>query len=199
MQVICYEDDVATMASRLQGGAGPCGVKANVLGSWLARWKEHSACLRVEMGEWVELLANSASRHVMYRAANAGQMIPADKEPGSRNDPNTGFGIVLGDADNGFNRINWYILDAVDCIFSRFAFNRYRHHNIVIVQDKAGLPPIVLYNEEGVTQGCCFGMFLYGIVMIPLSEGALDHAEKEALQTWFADTTWGRRVGGVEC
>ncbi|KAL7516982.1 hypothetical protein ACHAWF_000094, partial [Thalassiosira exigua] len=98
-----------------------------------------------------------------------------------------GYGVVLGDADNGFNQINRYLmLWTAFNIWergSRFAFNCYRHHNIAVVQDEAGRPPIIIHSREGVAQGCGFGIFLYGIGMVPLCEGAHEHVS-DSLQTW---------------
>ncbi|KAL7526335.1 hypothetical protein ACHAWF_001729, partial [Thalassiosira exigua] len=130
------------------------------------------------------LVVNGPAAEEHFRCPDPGA---SDETEDSRYEPNTGFGVVLGDADNGFNRINRYLM-LWTAFFrwrrgSRFAFNRYRHHNIVIVQDEAGLPPIVILSEEGVAQGCCFGMFLYGIGMMPLCEGARQHVEA-VLQTW---------------
>ncbi|KAL7536222.1 hypothetical protein ACHAWF_005400 [Thalassiosira exigua] len=69
---------------------------------------------------------------------------------------------------------------------NRFVFNCYRHHNIVIVHDEVGMPPIILFSEKGVAQGYCFGTVLEGIAMMPLCKGAWEHV-KGSLQTWFAD------------
>ncbi|KAL7538819.1 hypothetical protein ACHAWF_010087 [Thalassiosira exigua] len=81
---------------------------------------------------------------------------------------------MLADADNGFNRLNRYLM-LWTAFFrwrkgSRFAFNqyRYRHHYIVVMVDEPGRPVLILHSKEGVTQGCCFGMFLYGIGLMPL-------------------------------
>ncbi|KAL7540686.1 hypothetical protein ACHAWF_006753 [Thalassiosira exigua] len=280
LPVFCWEEDVAVMASRLQGTSGPCGVTAKALSNWLLRHKEHSMRLRVDLAEWAKLLANYVPSYAMYRALNAGRMLAADKDPGigpllcreawmrvilkcvlygeckelarktcgnvqlctgleagiegnlhavravwpepagwqynsgtaedpinvicqemctdadrkanSRYQPDTGYGVVLVDADNGFNRIHQYLM--LWTVFNiwergnRFAFNRYRHHNIVVVQDEAGRPPIIIHSREGVAQGFGFGMFLYGIGMMPLCEGVCEHvADADSLQTWFAD------------
>ncbi|KAL7526027.1 hypothetical protein ACHAWF_002711, partial [Thalassiosira exigua] len=110
----------------------------------------------------------------------------SDETVDLRYEPNTGFDVVLGDTDNDFNRINRYLM-LWTAFFrwrrgSRFAFNCYWHRDIVIVQDEAGLPRIILYSEEDVVQGCCFRMFLYRIAMVPLCEGARERVV-EALQT----------------
>ncbi|KAL7546005.1 hypothetical protein ACHAWF_009350 [Thalassiosira exigua] len=69
---------------------------------------------------------------------------------------------------------------------SRFAFNLYRHHNILPVQDKAGRPPIIILSCKGVAQDCIFWMFLYGIGLMPLCEGSRNHVA-QSIQTWFSD------------
>ncbi|KAL7523106.1 hypothetical protein ACHAXR_000028, partial [Thalassiosira sp. AJA248-18] len=76
----------------------------------------------------------------------------AEEDPGraadttnDRYEPNTGHGATLVDAKNAFNEINRYLMlwnthhrwNAG----SRFAFNRYRHHNIVYVRSNPGDPP----------------------------------------------------------
>ncbi|KAL7524518.1 hypothetical protein ACHAWF_000983 [Thalassiosira exigua] len=139
LPVLCWEKDVAVMASCLQGTSGPCG--------------EHSTRLRVELAEWTKLLENFAPNYAMYR----------------------GYGVVLGDADNGFNQFNRYQM-------LRLKFNHYRHHNIVVAQDEAERPPIIIHSREGVAQGCGFEMFLYGIGMMPLCKGARDHVA-DSIQT----------------
>ena len=304
----CWEEDVAVIASRLNGAAGPCGVDSQTLMVWLLRYGEHSTRLREELAEWVVMLANEAPSYATYRALNAGKMFAADKDPGvrplaaaeswmrcmakcvlygeckvlareacgnvqlcagleagieanlhavrevwpesagwqydagtqddpvtatfrelcsdagvlpggvvvngpaededyarpdpgglerngnARYQPGQGFGGMLADADNGFNRLNRYLM--LWNVFhrwrkgSRFAFNRYRHHNIVVMVDEPGRPARILHSKEGVAQGCCFGMFLYGIALMPLCERVRARVQG-ALQTWYADDALG--------
>ena len=308
LEVNCWEEDVATIASRLNGAAGPCGVDSQTLESWLLRYGAHSTRLRMEMAEWVVMLSNEAPPYAMYRAMNAGKMFAADKEPGvrplaaaecwmrlwakcalygeckvlareacgnvqlcagleagiegnlhavrevwpesagwqydkgtqddpvtatfrelctdagvlpagtvvngpaeeahfarpdpgvsertehSRYEPGVGFGGMLADADNGFNRLNRYLM--LWTAFhrwrkgSRFAFNRYRHYNIVVMVDEPGRPALILLSKEGVAQGCCFGMYLYGIGLMPLCERVRARVRR-TLQAWYADDMCG--------
>ncbi|KAL7538758.1 hypothetical protein ACHAWF_006206 [Thalassiosira exigua] len=83
---------------------------------------------------------------------------------------------MLADADNSFNRLNRFLM-LWRAFFrwhkgSRFAFNRYCHHNIVVMVDEPGRPALIVHSKEGVAQGCFFGMFLYGIGLTPLCERA---------------------------
>ena len=60
----------------------------------------------------------------------------------------------------------------VDHLWNRgscFAFNRYRHWGICIVRDRPGKPLIVLHSKEGIKQGDCFAMSLYGVALLPLA------------------------------
>ena len=50
----CTEDDVAIVAANLSGGAGPGGVDAIALQSWLLRFGEASKAFRIEMAAWVD-------------------------------------------------------------------------------------------------------------------------------------------------
>ncbi|KAL7524486.1 hypothetical protein ACHAXR_000595, partial [Thalassiosira sp. AJA248-18] len=52
---------------------------------------------------------------------------------------------------------------------SRFTFNRYRHWGICIVRDHPGSPAIVIHSKEGVTQGDCRAMSIYGVGLVPLA------------------------------
>ena len=94
--------------------------------------------------------------------------------PNSAYKADSGFGACLVDADNAFQRINRYLM--LWSVFhrwnvgSRFAFNRYRHHNLIFVQDVPGTECHTIYSQEGVAQGCVLGMYLYGIGLMPLCE-----------------------------
>ena len=62
--------------------------------------------------------------------------------------PNTGFGTLLVDAKNAFNEINRYLM-LWQCYYrwnkgSRFAFNCYRHTNIVYVRANPGEHPYII-------------------------------------------------------
>ncbi|KAL7553518.1 hypothetical protein ACHAWF_016791 [Thalassiosira exigua] len=136
------------------------------------------------------IVVNGPAAEKQFRCDDPGA---SDWKADSRYEPNTGFGVVLGllgDAGNGFNRINQYLM-LWTAFFrwqrdSRFAFNRYRHHSIVVAQDEVGSPPIIIPSRKDVVEGCGFEMFLYGNAMMPLCKGARDHLA-ESLQTWFLD------------
>ena len=68
----------------------------------------------------------------------------------------------------------------------RFTFNRYRHWGICIVWDKPGNPPIVIHSKEGITQGDCRAMSVYGVALMPLAEKMAEEVPG-ALQPWYAD------------
>ncbi len=108
----------------------------------------------------------------------------------SRYTPHTGFGTTLFDAHNAFNELNRYLmLWNVAHLWnhgSRFAFNRYRHWGICIVQDCPGQPALVIHSKEGITQGDCFAMSLYGVALLPLAN-KMREKFPDALQPWFAD------------
>ncbi|KAL7528845.1 hypothetical protein ACHAWF_002732 [Thalassiosira exigua] len=101
---------------------------------------------------------------------------------------------MFADADNGFNWLNRYLM--LWTVFfqgrkgSRFAFNCYRHHNIAVMVAEPGRPALILHSKEGVVQGCCFGMPLYGIGLMPLCE----HVQAQVrctLQAWYAEDMCG--------
>ncbi len=90
----------------------------------------------------------------------------------SRYVPDSGFGAALFDAKNGFKKVNRYLMLWTAAHrwtkASRFAFNRYRHQNIVYVRDRPGKPPIWILSREGIAQGCSLSMNLYGVALLPL-------------------------------
>lgn len=92
----------------------------------------------------------------------------------SRYIDNTGLGTMLVDAHTAFNEINRYLM--LWTVHHRwyqgscFAFNRYRHQNIVYVRKRPGNAPYVIKSEEGVAQGCTFGMMCYGVAIMPMLE-----------------------------
>ncbi|KAL7523105.1 hypothetical protein ACHAXR_000027, partial [Thalassiosira sp. AJA248-18] len=85
---------------------------------------------------------------------------------------------------------------------SRFAFNRYHHHNhnIVYVRSNSNLggPPIIITSQEGVAQGDVFGSFLYGVGLMPLVEQMREEIPA-VLQTWFADDMAGTAAHNAKC
>ena len=294
MPVYCYEECVAKAAARLTGGAGPCGVEAEMLKHWLLRYGAHSELLREAMAQWVDWLSNGSPPYAAYRAANTVRTVALDKCPGvrplgigevwmrlwsdcshmktkvaatnacgntqlcaglrsgieanlhavraiwpqsagwtedgaseeeddgdpssdtnlrrriraegvlapgtdpgaaedatfSRYEPGTGFGSALFDARNGFNEINRYLmLWNVAHRWnrgSRFAFNRYRHWVRCLVRSEPGEPALVIHSKEGITQGDCLAMSLYGVALMPLAS-KMRAAIPEALQPWYCD------------
>jgi len=61
----------------------------------------------------------------------------------------TGFGTMLVDANNSFNKLSRYVM-LWHCRHawphaSHFAFNRYRHFNIVIFQNGPGEDPCIIF------------------------------------------------------
>jgi len=128
-------------------------------------------------------------------------------DPGSRNDPlvdpgadpsvehdryreNTGFGATLFDAENAFNKLNRILmLWNVGHQWpkgARFTFNCYRHWRICIVENKPGDPPTIVHSKEGITQGDCRAMSVYGVALMPLANKMLQ-AVPAAVQPWYAD------------
>ena len=83
---------------------------------------------------------------------------------------------------------------------SRFAYNRYRHWGKVFMRDKPGKPTIIIHSKEGIAQGCCLSMNIYGVTTMPLVMETRE-AVPEALQPWFADGTaaTGRAEYNARC
>ena len=102
----------------------------------------------------------------------------------------TSEGTALFDARNGFNQLHRYpMLWNVRHRWakgSRFAFNSYRHIQMVIVRRGEGRQAHVISGEEGVAQGDPMAMALYGIALLPLAE-KLKRAFPDAITPWFAD------------
>jgi len=100
----------------------------------------------------------------------------------------TGFSSALFDARNGFNELNRYLmLWNVAHLWnqgSRFTFNRYRHWVCCLVRTEPGTPPIVIHSQEGITQGDCLAMSLYGVALMPLASRMCETIP-EALQPWY--------------
>jgi hypothetical protein len=86
--------------------------------------------------------------------------------------PDSGFGTALFDAKNGFNEVNQFLMLWTAAHSwtraSQFAFNRYRHQNIVYVRNQPGKPPFRILSREGIAQGCSLSMNLYGVALLPL-------------------------------
>jgi len=88
-----------------------------------------------------------------------------------RYEEETGFGTMLVDANNSFNKLSRYVM-LWHCRHawphaSHFAFNRYRHFNIVIFQNGPGEDPCIILSQEGIAQGDVFGLSLDGVTPTP--------------------------------
>ncbi len=118
--------------------------------------------------------------------------------------PNSGFGTELFDARNGFNEVNRYLMLWTVAHHwtkaSRFAFNRYRHQNIVFVRNRPGKPPIMILSREGIAQGSSLSMNLYGVTLLPLLK-RMHEAVPDALAPAYADdtATAGKAVHNAAC
>ena len=71
ISICCYEEDVARQVPKLGGSAGPSGVDAQLCERMLLRYGVHSEKLRMEIAQWVMLLANGSPSYATYRALNA--------------------------------------------------------------------------------------------------------------------------------
>ena len=90
----------------------------------------------------------------------------------SRYEPGTDFGSALSDARDSFNELNCYLM-LWNVVHrwnrgSRCAFNRYRHWVRCLVRSEPGEPALVIHSKEGITQGDCLPMSLYGVALMPL-------------------------------
>jgi hypothetical protein len=77
-------DQVAEVAARLSGAAGPGGTDAVDLRNWLLRFGTASEGLRNELASWTSWLANSNPPWAAYRALMACRLVALDKQPGTR-------------------------------------------------------------------------------------------------------------------
>ncbi|KAL7477235.1 hypothetical protein ACHAW6_003052 [Cyclotella cf. meneghiniana] len=68
----------------------------------------------------------------------------------------------------------------------QFTHNLYRHKCRLILRGPPSSDPEILLSKEGVMQGCMWGMILYGIGLIPLTE-TLRRTDPTVLQPWYAD------------
>jgi hypothetical protein len=76
--------DVEKIASKLSGAAGPSGVDAVALRSWLLRFGAESDTLRAEIAAVATLLSNESPSWAQYRALMANRLVALDKQPGTR-------------------------------------------------------------------------------------------------------------------
>jgi hypothetical protein len=122
----------------------------------------------------------------------------------SRYKPGTGFCFALIDARNGFNKLNrylmlWNVAHRWNRV-SRFAFNRYRHWVQCLVWSVPGEPALVIHLKEGITQGDCLAMSLYGVTLMPLAS-KMSEEFPEALQPWYCDNAGvaGKALPNAQC
>ena len=78
------KESVAVAAKKIQGSAGPSGIDAVTLQSWMHRYGNASENLREEWCKWVEWLVNESPPYAAYRALNARRGVALDKSPGTR-------------------------------------------------------------------------------------------------------------------
>ena len=108
----------------------------------------------------------------------------------SRFKEGTGFGLALFDARKSFNELNRYLmLWSVAHLCNRgsqFAFNRYWHWVCCLVRTEPGESPLFIHSKEGITQGDCFAMSVYGVALMPLASKMCE-AIPDALQPWYCD------------
>ena len=93
------------------------------------------------------------------------------------------------DACNGFNELNCKaMLWTVRHLWpsgSRFVFNCYRHHSLLILRRKNG-SSYTLQSREGCTQGDPLSMVIYGLTPVPLSK-FLREQTPTVIQPFYAD------------
>jgi hypothetical protein len=68
------------------------------------------------------------------------------------------------------------------------------------VQTEPGEPPIVIHSKEGITQGDCLAMSLYGVAMMPLAS-RMHKTISEALQPWHCNNAGaaGMALPNAQC
>jgi hypothetical protein len=122
----------------------------------------------------------------------------------SRYKPGTGFGSALIYACNGFNELNrylmlWNVAHRWNQM-SRFAFNQYRHWVRCLVWSELGEPSLVIHSKEGITQGHCLTMSLYGATLMPLASKMREEFP-EALQPWYCNNAGaaGKALPNAQC
>jgi hypothetical protein len=166
-----------------------------------AIWLQSAGCERDGGEVMATLLATEGTSMAVIRATDPGEAADVSC---SCYVPDSGFGTALFDAKNGFNEVNRYLMLWVAAHrwtkASRFAFNRYRHQNIVYVRDRRGKPPIRILSREGITQGCSLSMNLYGVALLPLLK-RMQAAVPDALAPAYADDTAaaGKAVHNAAC
>ena len=71
---------------------------------------------------------------------------------------------------------------------------------VLFGRDKPGNPPIVIHSKEGITQGDCRAMSVYGVALMPLAEKMAEEVPG-ALQPWYADDSaaCGTALDNAKC
>ncbi|KAL3826902.1 hypothetical protein ACHAXA_000870, partial [Cyclostephanos tholiformis] len=167
MPVYCYEECVAKAAACLTGGAGPCGVEAEMLKHWLLCYSAPSELLRKAMAKWVDWLGNGSPPYAAYHAVKMVRTVALDKYPGIRP---LGVGEV------------WMRLRS-DCVHMKTkvaATNACGNTQLC-----AGLHAIWAIWPQ-ITQGDCLAMSLYDVALTPLAF-KMQEAIPKALQPLFCD------------
>ncbi len=64
----------------------------------------------------------------------------------------------------------------------------------------AGEPALVIHSKEGITQGDCLAMSLYGVALMPLAS-KMRKEIPEALQLWYCDDAGvaGKALPNAQC
>ena len=75
---------ISDVSKKLHGAAGPGGVDAQQLQSWILRHGTASENLRHELALWSEWLANESPPYAAFCALNAKRAVALDKKPGVR-------------------------------------------------------------------------------------------------------------------
>ena len=148
---------------------------------------------------------------VTLRCVRAEGLLDPNVDPGAAEDDRHSrykaggsFGSALFDAKNGFIELNrelmlWNVADLRNQ-GSRFAFNCYRHWVRCLVRTEPGHPPLVIHSQEGITQGDCLAMSLYGVALMPLAS-RMRETIPEALQPWYCNDAGaaGKALPNARC
>jgi hypothetical protein len=184
-------------------------IEANLNAVWsiwpqLAGWTKDEATEEEEDG-------NLSGDTTLRNRVHAKGVLPPGIDPGAAEEakfscykPGTGFGSALFNARNGFNKINRYLmLWNVAYHWNRvswFAFNRYWHWVRYLVRSEPGELALVIHSKEGIMQGDCLAMSLYGVALMPLASKM--HKEiPEALQLWYCNNAGaaGKALPNAQC
>jgi hypothetical protein len=201
----CLNTETKVGATTACGNVNLCaGLRAGIEGNLhavRAVWPQSAGWERDGGEVAAPMPVTEGTSMAVTRATDPGEAADVSR---SRYVPDSGFGTALFDAKNGFNEVNRYLMlwTAAHCWTkaSRFAFNRYRHQNIVFVRDRPGTPPIRILSREGIAQGCSLSMNLYGVALLPLLK-RMRVAVPDALAPAYADDTAaaGKAVHNAAC